>query len=171
MPRSFKQFFVMPLSLTLEVASYRRRCACSVRRRWKNRRMFKMQYCRYGRCGPVRATAAGRGYYPGYRPAYRPAYRPGWYGGYRATPMRVPAIATITAIGTRSPPSVPAPLSAARSPASRAMSRPPAPAMSPGAEQRYRPHRAYDNTFQPYNGPRQQCVSPIEGWSPVSRCR
>lgn len=27
-------------------------------------------------------------------------------------------------------------------------------------EQRYRLYRAYDNTFQPYNGPRQQCVSP-----------
>ncbi|MBN9220913.1 MAG: BA14K family protein [Mesorhizobium sp.] len=28
---------------------------------------------------------------------------------------------------------------------------------------RYRSYRAYDNTFQPYNGPRQQC------WSPYSR--
>jgi hypothetical protein len=26
--------------------------------------------------------------------------------------------------------------------------------------QRYRSYRAYDNTFQPYNGPRQQCYSP-----------
>ncbi|WP_137933282.1 BA14K family protein [Mesorhizobium comanense] len=25
---------------------------------------------------------------------------------------------------------------------------------------RYRSYRAYDNTFQPYNGPRQQCYSP-----------
>lgn len=25
---------------------------------------------------------------------------------------------------------------------------------------RYRSYRAYDNTYQPYNGPRQQCVSP-----------
>jgi hypothetical protein len=25
---------------------------------------------------------------------------------------------------------------------------------------RYRSYRASDNTFQPYNGPRQQCVSP-----------
>ena len=25
---------------------------------------------------------------------------------------------------------------------------------------RYRSYRAYDNTFQPYNGPRQQCHSP-----------
>ncbi|MDX3930197.1 MAG: BA14K family protein [Shinella sp.] len=25
---------------------------------------------------------------------------------------------------------------------------------------RYRSYRAYDNTFQPYNGPRQRCVSP-----------
>ncbi|ECI4494066.1 BA14K family protein, partial [Salmonella enterica subsp. enterica] len=25
---------------------------------------------------------------------------------------------------------------------------------------RYRSYRAYDNTFQPYNGPRQQCWSP-----------
>ncbi|WP_108398691.1 BA14K family protein [Devosia submarina] len=27
-------------------------------------------------------------------------------------------------------------------------------------ENRYRSYRASDNTFQPYNGPRQQCVSP-----------
>ncbi|MGH6760306.1 MAG: BA14K family protein [Phyllobacterium sp.] len=26
--------------------------------------------------------------------------------------------------------------------------------------QRYRSYRAYDNTFQPYNGPRRQCRSP-----------
>lgn len=26
--------------------------------------------------------------------------------------------------------------------------------------QRYRSYRAYDNTFQPYNGPRQECRSP-----------
>lgn len=26
---------------------------------------------------------------------------------------------------------------------------------------RYRSYRASDNTFQPYNGPRQQCVSPF----------
>ncbi|MDX3925581.1 MAG: BA14K family protein [Shinella sp.] len=25
---------------------------------------------------------------------------------------------------------------------------------------RYRSYRAYDNTFQPYNGPRRQCISP-----------
>ncbi len=25
---------------------------------------------------------------------------------------------------------------------------------------RYRSYRAYDNTFQPYNGPRRQCLSP-----------
>jgi hypothetical protein len=27
-------------------------------------------------------------------------------------------------------------------------------------ENRYRSYRAYDNTFQPYNGPRRQCISP-----------
>ncbi|WP_377292895.1 BA14K family protein [Rhizobium sp. SG2393] len=27
-------------------------------------------------------------------------------------------------------------------------------------QNRYRSYRAYDNTFQPYNGPRQQCYSP-----------
>ncbi|MGI2036109.1 BA14K family protein [Rhizobium panacihumi] len=26
---------------------------------------------------------------------------------------------------------------------------------------RYRSYRAYDNTFQPYNGPRQRCYSPF----------
>ncbi|TIP33596.1 MAG: BA14K family protein, partial [Mesorhizobium sp.] len=25
---------------------------------------------------------------------------------------------------------------------------------------RYRSYRAWDNTFQPYNGPRRQCISP-----------
>jgi hypothetical protein len=25
---------------------------------------------------------------------------------------------------------------------------------------RYRSYRAYDNTFQPYNGPRRECISP-----------
>jgi len=27
-------------------------------------------------------------------------------------------------------------------------------------DNRYRSYRSYDNTFQPYNGPRQQCLSP-----------
>jgi hypothetical protein len=27
---------------------------------------------------------------------------------------------------------------------------------------RYRSYRAYDNTFQPYHGPRQQCYSPYD---------
>jgi hypothetical protein len=27
---------------------------------------------------------------------------------------------------------------------------------------RYRSYRAYDNTFQPYNGPREQCYSPYD---------
>ena len=27
-------------------------------------------------------------------------------------------------------------------------------------DNRYRSYRAYDNTFQPYGGPRQQCISP-----------
>jgi len=27
---------------------------------------------------------------------------------------------------------------------------------------RYRSYRAYDNTFQPYNGPRRQCYSPYQ---------
>jgi hypothetical protein len=27
---------------------------------------------------------------------------------------------------------------------------------------RYRSYRSYDNTFQPYNGPRQQCYSPYD---------
>lgn len=30
-------------------------------------------------------------------------------------------------------------------------------------QDRYRSYRAYDNTFQPYYGPRQQCISPYMG--------
>ena len=29
--------------------------------------------------------------------------------------------------------------------------------------QRYRSYRAYDNSYQPYNGPRRECVSPYLG--------
>ena len=28
---------------------------------------------------------------------------------------------------------------------------------------RYRSYRAYDNTYQPYNGPRRECISPYYG--------
>ncbi|MCV3735467.1 BA14K family protein (plasmid) [Rhizobium sp. TRM96647] len=48
-----------------------------------------------------------------------------------------------------------------------AITAPRAPAYSGGGSahtqwcyNRYRSYRAYDNTFQPYNGPRQQCYSP-----------
>ncbi|MCP4129056.1 MAG: BA14K family protein, partial [Gammaproteobacteria bacterium] len=29
---------------------------------------------------------------------------------------------------------------------------------------RYRSYRDRDNTFQPYNGPRRQCISPYYAW-------
>ena len=47
----------------------------------------------------------------------------------------------------------------------RYYSPPPAPATTGNAHldwcySRYRSYRAYDNTYQPYGGPRRQCISP-----------
>lgn len=115
-----------------------------------------VQYCRYGRCGPP------RGYYgrPGYYPGYRPAYRAGWYGGYRGYnyyrpgyrhyngywyPLAAFGAGAVIGGAIASQPRYVAPAGSAH---------------VAWCQQRYRSYRAYDNTFQPYNGPRQQCVSP-----------
>ncbi|PKA40121.1 BA14K family protein [Rhizobium sullae] len=125
-----------------------------------------VQYRRYYPPGyrPIYRPGYRPGYYPGYRPAYRPAYRPGWYGGYRGYPYYrrgyreyngywypLAAFGAGAIIGgaIASQPRYVAP-----------------PAYSGGGghvawcANRYRSYRAYDNTFQPYNGPRQQCYSP-----------
>jgi len=94
----------------------------------------------------------GRNYYRGYRGYnyYRPGYRQynGWW--YPAGAFAAGAIIG-GAIGAM-----------ANQPTYAA---PPAYAGGGGAHvqwcaSQYRSYRAYDNTFQPYNGPRQQCVSP-----------
>ncbi|MDQ0559525.1 hypothetical protein QO004_001303 [Rhizobium mesoamericanum] len=124
-----------------------------------------VQYCR----GPYCRPGYRSGYYPGYRagyyPRYRPAYRPGWYGGYRGYPyyrsgyryyngywFPLAAFGAGSVIGGAivSQPTYVAPA--------------PVPTLVSGhvawCQARYRSYRVYDNTFQPYNGPRQQCVSP-----------
>ncbi|WP_028749372.1 BA14K family protein [Rhizobium mesoamericanum] len=121
-----------------------------------------VQYCR----GPYCRPGYRPGYYPGYRagyyPRYHPAYRPGWYGGYRGYPyyrsgyryyngywFPLAAFGAGAVIGgaTASQPTYVAPA--------------PVPSGHVAwCQARYRSYRVYDNTFQPYNGPRQQCVSP-----------
>ncbi|KQV68440.1 BA14K family protein [Rhizobium sp. Root1220] len=121
-----------------------------------------VQYCRYGRCGYQPGFRPGYqpGYYPGARPAYRPAYRTGWYGGYRGYPYYRDGYRHYNGYWY--------PLAAFGAGAiiGGAIAAQPRYAEPVGSghvawcEQRYRSYRAYDNTFQPYNGPRQQCVSP-----------
>lgn len=104
------------------------------------------------------------GYRPGYRPG-RPGYRPGYYNGYRGYSSYRRGYRhyngywyPLAAFGA----------GAIIGGAIAAQPRYVAPAPSGGinprhvswCEARYRSYRAYDNTFQPYNGPRQQCYSP-----------
>ncbi|MDI7861469.1 BA14K family protein [Rhizobiaceae bacterium n13] len=105
----------------------------------------------YGRSGYYRGGPRyyGRpGYYGGYRGYnyYRPGYR--YYDGYW---FPLAAFATGAIIGG-------------------ALASPPPPVVEyPGRMSsahvqwcfdRYRSYRQYDNTFQPYNGPRRVCISP-----------
>lgn len=85
------------------------------------------------------------GYYRGYR-GYR-AYRPGYrrYGDYW-----YPAAAFIAGAIVGGALSTPQPRTVYRGGDSHTQ----------WCYNRYRSYRAYDNTFQPYNGPRQQCISP-----------
>jgi len=91
-----------------------------------------------------------RNYFNGHR-GYRD-YRAGWrrHNGYWFPPAAFIAGAIIGGALAQ-----PAPLHR------------PAPAYRPAGNahvqwchDRYQSYRAYDNTFQPYNGPRQQCYSP-----------
>ncbi|MFT0859394.1 BA14K family protein [Ancylobacter sp. G4_0304] len=94
--------------------------------------------------GPAYYNRGGRYYYNGHRGYnyYRPGYRQynGWW-------FPAAAFATGAIIGG-------------------AIANQSAPAYSGGGghvawcQSQYRSYRVSDNTFQPYNGPRQQCVSP-----------
>ncbi len=94
----------------------------------------------------------GRPYYNGHR-GYR-YHRPGWrsYDGWWFPPA-----AFITGAIVGGALAQPAPVYRQPAPVYR---------QSPGSAHvrwcydRYRSYRAYDNTFQPYTGPRQQCYSP-----------
>jgi hypothetical protein len=100
------------------------------------------------------------GYRPGYGPGYRPGYRPGYWNGHYGYRYQRPgyryyngwwyplaAFGVGAAIG-----------SMAAQP--RYYGNGYSSAHYQWCENRYRSYRASDNTFQPYNGPRQQCYSP-----------
>ncbi|PSJ60130.1 BA14K family protein [Kumtagia ephedrae] len=86
------------------------------------------------------------GYYRGYR-GYRD-YRPGYrrYGDYWYPAAAFVAGALIGGAIANAP--------------AREVYRDGGDAHTQWCYNRYRSYRAYDNTFQPYNGPRQQCFSP-----------
>ena len=92
----------------------------------------------------------GRPYYNGHR-GYRYS-RPGWrqYSGWWFPPA---AFITGAIVGgaLATPPPPPPPVYRAR-PAANAHVR--------WCYDRYKSYRAYDNSYQPYNGPRRQCYSP-----------
>lgn len=95
----------------------------------------------------------GRGWYGGYRgyPYYRRGYR--YYDGYWFPLAAFGAGAVIGGAIAAPRYYEPAPTYVA-----------PRAGINPShvawCESRYRSYRAYDNTFQPYRGPRQQCYSP-----------
>ncbi|MEF0939507.1 BA14K family protein [Rhizobium sp. BR 362] len=102
-------------------------------------------------------------HYGGYHGGYYPYYRRGWYGGYRGYPgyrhgyryydgywYPLAAFGAGAIIGgaIASQPRYVAPAGGIN------------PRHVEWCEARYRSYRAYDNTFQPNRGPRQQCYSP-----------
>jgi hypothetical protein len=103
-----------------------------------------VQYRRYYR-------GRGPGWYGGYRgyPSYRRGYR--HYNGYWYPLAAFGAGAIIGgAIASQPRYYAPPPAYAPRLTAAHVR----------WCENRYRSYRVYDNTFQPYGGPRQQCYSP-----------
>ncbi|WP_414650759.1 BA14K family protein [Ensifer sp.] len=114
------------------------------------------------------------GYRPGYRPGwsggYRPGYRPGWNGGYRYGyyngyrgyryerygyrrhndgwwyPLAAFGAGVVIGGAIAAPP--------------RSYDAGVNPRHVDWCYARYRSYRAWDNSFQPYGGPRQQCYSP-----------
>lgn len=117
----------------------------------------------YRRPPPRYAGRAYPRYYgrPGYYPRY---YRPGYYRGYRGYSYYRPGYRYYDGYW------FPLGAFAAGAIVGGALASPPPPvAVYPGrispphvqwCYDRYRSYREYDNTFQPYNGPRQVCVSP-----------
>ncbi|MEP0232933.1 BA14K family protein [Roseibium sp.] len=101
-------------------------------------------------------THNGKTYYNG-RQGYKAA-RPGYkqYNGWWFPLAAFAAGATLNQALTAKPTP-----SKARAP-SRASSRF-TPEHYTWCARKYRSYRASDNTFQPYNGPRRQCVSPFAG--------
>jgi hypothetical protein len=108
-----------------------------------------------------------RDYYPRHRPGYRPGYRPGprpgyWNGHYGYRYQRpgyryyngwwypLAAFGVGAAVGSM----VAQPRYYGNAGYTAAHYQ--------WCENRYRSYRASDNTFQPYNGPRQQCYSPYD---------
>ncbi|RCS25215.1 BA14K family protein [Phyllobacterium salinisoli] len=105
-------------------------------RRWRDRRDMRWRDRRDARRGFYRDRG---GYYRGHR-GYR-RYRPGWrrHNGWWFPPAAFLGGAIIGgAIANQN----------------RGGSH------TQWCYNRYRSYRAYDNTYQPYNGPRRQCVSP-----------
>jgi hypothetical protein len=100
-----------------------------------------VQYRRY------RYGRPGMGYYGGYRgyPSYRRGYR--HYNGYWY-PLAAFGAGAIIGGAIASQPRYVRPSGGIN------------PNHVAWCENRYRSYRAYDNTFQPYNAPRQQCYSP-----------
>lgn len=98
----------------------------------------------------------GPGYRPGYGPGYRPGYRPppGYYGGgyYNNGYNNGGAVAAGLISGLL----IGGMLGAAASQQNQSAYN----AHVAWCAQTYRSYRASDNTFQPYNGPRQPCASP-----------
>ncbi|NEJ71366.1 BA14K family protein [Rhizobium phaseoli] len=131
----------------------------------KSSAVESVQYRRYYRPGYGSGGYYRPGYRPGayYRPGYGGGYRPGYYGGYRGYSYYRPGYRhyngywyPLAAFGAG------AVIGGAIVAQPRYVE--PAPRMGSGhvawCANRYRSYRAYDNTFQPYNGPRQQCYSP-----------
>lgn len=128
---------------------------------YRRRPPYNHGYRDYYRAGP------NRGYYrhgynsrPGY---YGNAYRRGYYGGYRGYNYYRPGYRYYDGYW------YPLAAFAAGAIIGGAIASQPPVAVYPGSyspshygwcESRYRSYSAYDNTFQPYNGPRQQCISP-----------
>ncbi len=94
----------------------------------------------------------GRPYYNGHR-GYR-YQRPGWrsYDGWWFPPAAFITGAIVGGALAQPAPVYRQPAPVYRQPSGSAHVR--------WCYDRYRSYRAYDNTFQPYNGPRQQCYSP-----------
>ncbi len=124
----------------------------------KSSAVQNVQYRRYYRPGMSRLPAA-------IVPLIAPAYRPGWYGGYRGYPYYRRGYRhyngywyPLAAFGAG------AIIGGAIASQPRYVEPPPATSVGSShvawCANRYRSYRAYDNTFQPYNGPRQQCYSP-----------